>query len=169
MTMKQVARLGAGDVFQEVQEVEVAADLAADQFAELPPDLSAPKGAWVLRDGAWLRRCAQVDPNGVYLGMVEVAPEAIGAQHLIEITECDLKPRSSKWVPEANPKNPYGGTFQPLPPSMQPKDDDAPSDQQLLYALLGALERQGIALPAEAAPWRAWFEKTIEAPRKGKG
>lgn len=163
-----VARLGAGGVFERAEELDEDTTLGDEHAPDLPPDPAASRGAWVRREGAWRRRCARVDPNGVYLGMVEVAPAELGAHHILTITECDLKPRTAKWVADASPKNPFGGRFEPLPPSLQLKDDGACTDQQLIHALLGALEKHGVELPAEAAPWRAWYEKSMDAVKGAK-
>lgn len=110
-----------------------------------------------------LIRCAHIDPNGVYLGMVEVEEEALTARHLPQIASCDLAPLEYRWAPDADPKNPYGGRFEPLTKHRRPKAGGAvPSLEQLVYSLLKALEAQGIALPADAAPWVASFEKSLD-------
>lgn len=167
MAEKEVALVSAEGVFLRVDTVDAAAALRAGQVAVLPPDPDAPKGAWVYRNAEWLRRCARVDPNGVYLGMVEVAPEDLTAQHLPAVAECDLTAGHARWVAELD--NPYGGRFDPLPPALRPKENGAPTDHQMLDALLGALVAQGIGLPLEATRWRAWYATTVDKQTSGRG
>lgn len=60
-------------------------------------------------------RCAQIDAQGVYQGMVEVEPAQLTDRHLPTITECDLPAGEYRWVPEpVTDANPFGGKFVPL-------------------------------------------------------
>lgn len=57
-------------------------------------------------------RCAQLDAQGVYQGMVEVEPAQLTDRHLPTITECDLPAGEYRW--QADPANAFGGKFVPL-------------------------------------------------------
>src|SRR5688572_33292615 len=52
-------------------------------------------------------RMALLSPAGVFLRMDDV--EQPTANHLPQITECDLPPGRYKWVPDL--ENPFGGAF----------------------------------------------------------
>lgn len=57
-------------------------------------------------------RAALLDAQGVYLRMDELADAAqLTAQHLPQITTCDLPARKYRWLPDGDPRNPYGGAF----------------------------------------------------------
>jgi hypothetical protein len=54
--------------------------------------------------------------KGVYLRMVDVAPDEITDRHVPSITECDLPRGRYVWIPGGDPRNTYppneyGGTF----------------------------------------------------------
>jgi len=52
---------------------------------------------------------------GVYLRVDELADEtALTERHVPAISACDLPPGKYRWVPDANPRNPFGGAFWPL-------------------------------------------------------
>lgn len=55
--------------------------------------------------------CALLDAQGVYQGMVSVAPHALTDRHLPTITECDLPAGEYQWVPASETANPFGGEF----------------------------------------------------------
>lgn len=57
-------------------------------------------------------RCAQIDAQGVYQGMVEVEASALTDRHLPTITSCDLPAGEYRWGPDT--ANPFGGKFVPL-------------------------------------------------------
>lgn len=56
-------------------------------------------------------RCAEIDRNGIYIGMVEVEENSNSPRHLKTITECDLPPGKYEWIPDS--ANPFGGSFVP--------------------------------------------------------
>ena len=111
-----------------------------------------------------LKRCAHIDPNGVYLGMVEVDEAVVTARHLPQISECDLPPLAYRWV--ADSASSYGGRFEPLLPHQRPKADTVPDLERAFYATLKALDAQGTPLAVEAAAWLAWYEKSWDSPRR---
>jgi hypothetical protein len=54
--------------------------------------------------------------KAIFLRMVDVEPAELTDRHVATITECDLEPGRYVWVPSedprnADPPNPYGGTF----------------------------------------------------------
>ena len=111
-----------------------------------------------------MKRCAHIDPNGVYLGMVEIDEEAWTARHLPQIPACDLKPLEYRWM--VDPGAPHGGRFEPLLPHQRPKADTVPDLERAFYATLKALDAQGTPLAIEAAAWLAWYEKSWDSPRR---
>lgn len=108
-----------------------------------------------------LKHVAEIDANGVFLGMVEVEEDELTARHLPQISECDLKPREYGWIADA--ASPYGGCFEPLPQHRRPKPGGMPDLESTLYAVFAALEAQGITMPAEVTAWRQWYETTWDA------
>lgn len=90
-----------------------------------------------------LKRVAELDPNGVYLGMKEVDEADLTARHLPQVGECDLPPMMYQW---------NGRTFVPLP--------------SVFYTLLRALVVQGTLLPAAAIAWMRAHEQSLN--RKGR-
>lgn len=54
-------------------------------------------------------RCASIDAQSVYQGMVEIDDAELTDRHLTSIPECDLPPGQYRWIPEAGA--PYGGQF----------------------------------------------------------
>lgn len=60
-------------------------------------------------------RCAHLDAQGVYQGMVEIEPAQLTDRHLPTITECDLPPGEYRWQAEpVSEANAFGGKFVPL-------------------------------------------------------
>jgi hypothetical protein len=112
-----------------------------------------------------LKRCAELDANGVYLGMVEVDEADLTAQHLPQIGECDLEARSYRWAPDA--ESAYGGRFEPLLPHQRPKVGGTPSLEGAFYATLKGLSAQGIPLAVEATAWLQWYEQTLDRQSRG--
>jgi hypothetical protein len=56
-------------------------------------------------------RCAQIDNQGVYIGMGEVEENSNDPRYIHSITECDLPPGKYEWIPDDNT---FGGAFWPL-------------------------------------------------------
>lgn len=111
-----------------------------------------------------LKRVAHIDPNGVYLGMVEVDEADFTDRHLPQIQQCDLKPLEYRWIADA--ASAYGGCFDPLPLQRRPKEGGVPSSDQAMYAYWRARQSGGEGLPVDTTRWMAWYETTLEGQQQ---
>lgn len=105
--------------------------------------------------------CALIDRERLtYLGMVEVDEADLGAQHLPQITECDLPANEYRWQPEEG--NPLGGHFLPLPPKQRAVAGEPTEEQALAFTLLRMWEADPQAPADVSLRWLDGRLKTLD-------
>lgn len=99
-------------------------------------------------------RAARLDAQKVFMAIEELADESqLTADHLREITECDLPAGKYRWD---------GKRFVPLPNEAQRPRDDVPSLEEAFYAFVRALVVNGQQIPPRTAQWANWYRSTVD-------
>ncbi len=104
-----------------------------------------------------LVKAARLDPNGVFLGIDEIAADKLTDLHLPDITECDLTPGRYAW---------HNGTFVPVTPEPRPGAPKpiAPDATVAIAQGLAAIAQAGkLALPKTTQDWITATLQTLDA------
>lgn len=102
-----------------------------------------------------LIRAARIDKDGVYLGMEDVPEGELTAEHLPQITECDLPPGKYRWRAEA-------GAFVPIDSGFRQIEPDALA---AIHAGLEAVRKSGVKLPKVTTEWLEHFKTTWDGQK----
>lgn len=90
-------------------------------------------------------RCALLDERDVYLGVVEIDPDAATDRHLLEICDCDLPPGEYRWDREQH-------AFVPLPAIMRACAGRPTIEHAIAFDMLDRYQR-GHGLPEVSLLW----------------
>jgi hypothetical protein len=111
-------------------------------------------------------RCAKLNEQGDYLGMVEIEEAQLTPQHLRQIDVCDLEPGKYRWV--ADEANPMGGAFFPIAYlELREKLASEVAEEEKRRAFLDEAKRQGVPKRKALASWRRLRAEAMKEKTNG--
>jgi hypothetical protein len=121
-----------------------AAEAAAEAIEALPEEAKTPNTVFV----------ADVDADGVFWGVKEIAADAVTDEHLVVPPDCDNRPGAYRLENKV---------LVPIEPKRQKTAPAEITSDRAFHALCQALQEQKVLLPALTLSWMAQYQQSVDA------